>query len=117
MVVLTIIGQVILSILAIFGLVLLLRAVFDGCFAPCAITVAVTVKSKKDADDLDILLCEAEKSIFRRRGVPAVVLIAPELMQGEIGDSGGLYPEYQTIVTAYDAVVYMISKQDQPSSE
>lgn len=116
MTVLTVIGQVFLSILAIFGLVYLFRAVFDWCFSPHAITAAVIVKSKQDADDLDILLCEAEKSIFRRRGVPTAVLISSALMQGEIGDEDGLYPEYQRIVMAYGAVVYTIEEQEQPSS-
>ncbi|MBQ9779322.1 MAG: hypothetical protein IJW00_11320 [Clostridia bacterium] len=105
-----VIGQMVLSILAIFGLIFLFRAVFDWYFAPCAITVAVTIKSRKDADDLDILLCEAEKSVFRRRGVPMVVLVSSELMQGEIGDKEGLYPAYQDVVTAYSAAVYMISE-------
>ena len=113
---LTIIGQVIVSVLAIFGLIFLFRAVFDWYFAPCAITVAVTIKSKKDADHLDILLCEAEKSAFHRRGVPVAVLISSELLQGEIGDTDGLYPVYRDVVTAYGAEIYIISKQEQPSS-
>lgn len=104
----TVIGQILLSILAIFGLVYLFRVFFDWCFAPTAITVAVIIKSKREADDLDILLCEAEKSIFRHRGVPTAVLITPELMHGEIGDGDGLYPEYQKIVAAYGAVVYVM---------
>lgn len=113
----TIIGQVFLSFLAIFGLIFLFRAVFDGCFAPRTITVAVTVRSKKDADDLDILLCEAEKCIFRRRGVPAVVLIAPELLQGAIGENGALFPAYRDLIHAHHATVYIGSEQKQPSSE
>ncbi len=115
--VLVIIGQVFLSILAIFGLIFLFRAVFDGCFAPSAITVAVTVKRKKDADDLDILLCEAERSVFRRRGVPTVVLIAPELLQGEIGKDGALFPVYHDLICAHHAIVYMEYELKQPSSE
>jgi len=105
--VLAIIGQVVLSVLAIFGLILLFRGVFDRFFASPAITVAVTVKSRKDADDLDILLCEAERSLFRRRGIPAVVLISPELCCGEVVENGELLPEYQEKIRIHGAVAYM----------
>lgn len=113
---LVILGQVTLSVLAIFGLIFLFRAVFDWFFAPVSITVAVTVKTKQDADNLDILLCEAEKCVFRRHGIAPMVLVSPELMQGEIGDTEGIFPPYRDVIEAYHAKVYVI-EQDQPSSE
>lgn len=116
MVALAIVGQVFLSVLAIFGLIFLFRAVFDWFFGTHAVTAAVLVNSKKDADDLDILLSEAEKSIFRRRGVATVVLISPALLQGEIGENGDLYPPYQQMIEAYHARVCILSENQQPSS-
>lgn len=116
MAVFLIIEQVVMSILAIFGLIFLFRAVFDWFFAPAAITVAVEIKSKKDADDLDILLCEAEKSIFRRRGVSTVVLIPPKLLHGEIGEGGVLYLPYRQVIEEYHAAICIVSENQQPSS-
>ena len=116
MVALAVIGQVFVSILAVFGLIFLFRAVFDWFFAPAAMTVAITVKSKKDADDLDILLGEAEKSIFRRRGVPTIVLIPSTLLQGEIGREGTLDPIYRQVIEVYQAEIRVLSENQQPSS-
>ena len=116
MAVLVIVGQVIFSTLAIFGLIFLFRAVFGWYFAPDVITVAVVIRSRKDADDLDILLSEAEKSIFRRRGVSTVVLISPELLHGEIGKDGALFPCYRRMVDDYCAEICILSENQQPSS-
>ncbi len=110
MAVFAVIGQVVLSILAIFGLIFLFRAVFDWFFAPAAITVSVVIKSKKDADDLDILLREAEKSIFRRRGVSTVVLIPSAMLQGKIGKGGELYPSYRHVIEEYHAEICVLSE-------
>lgn len=115
MTVLIILGQVLVAFLAVLGLALL-RVILEGCFAPKAITVAVTIGSREDADALDILLSEAQKSIFRRRGVPVAVLISPQLMRGILGNGESLYPEYLEMLTHYGAVAYIISEKDQPSS-
>lgn len=111
-----ILSQVILAMLAILGLILLWRAVFDGFFAPAAVSTVVIIKTKDEADSLDILLCEADKRIFHRRGVPTVVLISPGLMDGEIGKDGVLDPRYRALIEAHGAVVYIGSEQEQPSS-
>ena len=117
MAVVMILGQVGLSILAIFGLLFLFRAVFGGFFAPPSVTAAVWVRSKKDAEDLDILLSEAERSVFRRRGVPTVVLISPGLLQGDIGEKGMLFPVYREVICTYHAIIFIGSEEKQPSSE
>ena len=116
MIALAVIGQVLVSILAVFGLIFIFRAVFDWFFAPAAMTVAITVNSKKDADDLDILLEEAGKSPFRRRGVPTIVLIPSVLLQGEIGREGVLDPIYRQVIEAYHAMICVLSEKQQPSS-
>ena len=114
---LSIIGQVFLSVLAIFGLIFLFRVTFDGSFAPSAITVAVIIRNQKDADDLDILLCEAERNLLRRRNVPVVVLVSEALLQGDIGEGGVLFSEYRELLLAHHAILYIGSEQNQPSSE
>ncbi len=108
-------AQVLLWMLAAMGLILALAAILDAWLCPISVTVAVTVRTKQDADALDILLCEANRQI-RRRGLPVAVLISPHLMQGEIGDGRGLYPDYQAVVDAYRADVYIISQTNQPPS-
>jgi len=110
-----IVAQVLLWMLAAIGLALALCAILDAWLCPTSVTVAVTVRTKQDADALDILLCEANRQI-RRRGVPIAVLISPCLLHGEIGDGRGLYPHYQTVVDAYRADVYIISQANQPPS-
>ncbi len=111
-----IVVQVLVAFLATMGLVLSVRTMLDGWLAPTSVTVAVTVKSKQDADNLDILLREASRQILRR-GVPVAVLISSHLMQGEIGDGEVLYPAYRTVIAAYSAEIYMISETGQPPSE
>ncbi len=108
-------AQVLLWMLAAMGLTLALRAILDARLWPTSVTVAVTVKTKQDADDLDILLCEASRHICRR-GVSVAVLISSHLMQGEIGNGGELYAAYQAVIAAYSAEVYMISETNQPPS-
>ena len=108
-------SQVFLSLLAVMGLVFSVRAVLDAYLTPSAVSAAITIRTKKDADDLDILLCEASKQI-RRRGSFVAVLTFPHLMHGEIGDSRGLYPAYQAVMEAYGAKLYIILENDQPPS-
>ena len=102
-----ILAQVVLSVLAVLGLTLSLRTILDAWLLPTSVTVAVTVKTKQDADRLDILLCEASKHI-RRRGVSVAVLIPSRLMRGVIGNGTELYALYREIIEAYAAEVYII---------
>lgn len=117
MTVIVIIGQVLLSVLAVLGAMLMWRALFDSFFTPASISAVVVIRTKAEADALELLLGEAEKAVFRRRGVPTVVLISPELFHGELGENGELLPVYQETVNAYDAVVYIGTERKQPSSE
>ncbi len=110
-----IVGQIILSVLAVFGAIFLFRVVFASFFAPDVMTVSVLVRTKKDADDLDILLYEAEKNVFRRKGIPPIVLISDDLMHGEIGNDDGLFASYRKVIDKYQATIYVIY-QNQPSS-
>ncbi|MBE6586146.1 MAG: hypothetical protein E7645_06445 [Ruminococcaceae bacterium] len=116
MTVILIIGQVFLSVLAIFGLMFLFRAMMAWYFMPEVVTVAVIVKTRKELQNLDILLCEAEKNAFRRRGTPVAVMIPSHLMQ-KGSDSGG-EPDlaYLDTIRDYGAVVYIMTEQNQPSS-
>lgn len=105
---LVIVGQIVLSVFAVFGATFLFRVVFESFFAPGVITVSVLVKTKKDADDLDILLYEAEKNMFRRKGIPPIVLISDDLMHGEIGDDEGVFDSYRKVIDKYQATIYVI---------
>ena len=111
---LMVIGQIIVAVLAVFGLLFLWCFVFALYFAPPAVSAVVVVSDMEHVKNLDILLLEAEKSVFRRKGVPIVVLISPPLMEGVMGNCGGLYPAYETLLLAHGAVAYIGS---QPSSE
>ena len=117
MTVVWILTQCLISVLTVIGLMLLWRLIFSAFFAPASISSVVLVTTIAEAENLDLLLDEASGTVFRRRSVPTVVLIAPNLMRGVMGEGSVLHEEYRELIEARGAVAYMICELKQPSSE
>lgn len=98
--------EVFVALLAVMGFYGVWRWVFDWFFAPPQVAPVVMVNDKADAENLDILLSEADHNMQRRRGVCIVVLIHPSLMDGVIGEGGELFPPYRAMLARYPTVVY-----------
>ena len=112
--------QILVAALAVIGFYGVLHAVFESALRPRQITTAVTVYSKQDARDLDILLCEARRAPCRRASRRLFLIVSPELMDGTLGEGGKLHEEYAALAERYGAeVAFLPSGRDQqaPPSE
>ncbi len=112
-----VLAEAVVAMFVTLGILSLMQWIRRVLLMPKQVTVAVSVLTQTDMDNMDILLSEAATSEARRRGVPLVVLISADLLQdrgGEVGDGGeadrskGLHPEMEEMMAAYGAVWYEI---------
>ncbi|MBE6652172.1 MAG: hypothetical protein E7610_02005 [Ruminococcaceae bacterium] len=99
------IATILISALAVLGFYGLLHGLFESLLRPKQLTSAVTVRTEKDAADLDILLCEAKRSPCRRRCRSVVLVISHELMDGRVGEGSTLKEEYALLAEKYGAEI------------
>ena len=97
--------QILIAALAVIGFYGVLHAVFESALRPRQITTAVTVRSERDARDLDILLCEARRAPCRRASRRLFLIVSSELMDGTVGEAGKLNEEYAALAERYGAEV------------
>ncbi len=76
----TIVLYTFLGIAAVIGLYTVIVAIGQLCLPLRQISVALRIETKEDAERLDILLCEARRSLLRRGGSHVEVLMAEELI-------------------------------------
>ena len=59
---------------AVLGLICFVRILADSLFLPGQMRVAIILRTREDADLLDMLLHEARFAFFSRRAVPIVLI-------------------------------------------
>ena len=100
-----IISQVLIAALSVIGFYGILHAVFETALRPKQITSAVVVRSVKDAEDLDILLCEARRAPCKGAKRRLFLIVSADLMDGLVGEAGKLKEEYAILAERYGAEV------------
>ena len=95
-------------LLAVLGLCTAAWLLTDWLLGSDRITVAIQIKTEKDADMLDMLLHEAGSAFFKKRSQSPVVLVSVELMDGTLGEGDVLYDRYAKILERYGATCYLI---------
>ena len=97
--------QVLIAALSVIGFYGILCAVFETALRPKQITPAVVVRSMKDAEDLDILLCEARRAPCKGARRRLFLIVSADLMEGLVGEAGQLKEEYAILAERYGAEV------------
>lgn len=69
------------ALLALWGALMLWQAIFAWWFLPVSIGCVVVVEKESDIDDLDFLLCEAEKHCVCHKDRRPVVLLTPDMVK------------------------------------
>ena len=99
------VAEVLVAALAVIGFFGVLHALLEAALCPKQITAAVIVQTRKDAEDLDILLCEARRAPCRRSSRRLLLVVSTELMDGTVGEAGKLREEYAALAERYGAEV------------
>ena len=97
--------QVLIAALSVIGFYGILHAVFETALRPKQITSAVVLRSMKDAEDLDILLCEARRAPCKGKKRRLFLIVSAELMEELVGEAGTLKEEYAVLAERYGAEV------------
>ena len=106
-----VLAQVLVAALAVIGFYETLHGVFEAFLRPRQLVWAVEIRTMADAANLDILLCEARRSPYRRRGEGVVLVIHAELMDGRMGVGNRLHEEYEDLARRYDALVCVTTEE------
>lgn len=91
------------ALLAAFGFCCALHMILDRIFQPRNLSLAVEIRSREDADMLDMLLHEARSASFCLGREQITVLIPFSLMDGTVGLEGKLLEEYRELLEMYGA--------------
>ncbi len=100
--------RIVLLACAVFGAYCAIKTLAEALFSSDRVTVALEIREKEDADDLDMLLCEAQSTSLRRGRTRVVVLISSDLMDGTVGEGDELYDSYMNLLDRYGAECYLI---------
>ena len=100
--------EVSVALFAVFGFYCAVRMFFELLFTPGQIAVAVEVREREDAEELDMLLHEARSTFLRKGKARIVVLLSSELMDGTVGKGEELDPHYGELLDEYGAECYLI---------
>ena len=95
--------QVILAALAVIGFYGVLHAVFEFLLTPRELAAAVVITRRISPEELDILLCEARRTLLRR-GKRVVLVVPAALWEGSMRDSD----EYTAIIEKYGVEVCLL---------
>ena len=105
--------QVLIATLSVIGFYGILHGVFESCLRPRQLASAVVIRTMKDAEDLDILLCEARRAPCSGRKRPVILVISSELMDGRVGEGLFLHEEYAQLAERYGAEVCILESSAQ----
>ncbi len=108
------VAGVMVAALAVIGFFGILHVLLEVALRPKQITVAVVLQTRRDAEDLDILLCEARRSSCRGSGRRLLLVVSAELMDGTVGEAGKLNGAYAELVERYGAEVAFFSPPEPP---
>lgn len=100
--------EIAVAMLAAFGLCCIVKTISEWWLTPSALCVAITVYDEETAQNLDVLLAEAERSFMRRGKMRIVVLFSADLMQGCVGYGEILRPDMEALVRRYGADCYVV---------
>ena len=100
--------QFLFSLLAVFGFYCALRFLSECMFTPKNLVMAIEVKTRNDAEQMDLLLQEAYFSLRRRGRSRIVLLISTDLMKGIMGQDETLFEKYESLADRYGAECYLI---------
>ena len=93
---------------SVFGAYCAIKTVAEALFASDRITVALELRERQDADDLDMLLQEAQSTSLRKGRTRVVVLLSSDLMDGTVGEGEELYDAYMDLLDRYGAECYLV---------
>ena len=93
---------------SVFGAYCAIKTLAEALFSSDRITVALEILDRQDADELDMLLCEAQSTSLRRGRTRVVVLLSSALMDGTVGVGDELYDGYSDLLDRYGAECYLI---------
>ncbi len=93
---------------AIFGAYCAIKTLSEALFSSDRITVALEIRERRDADELDMLLREAQSTSLRRGRTRVVVLLSSDLMDGTVGEGDKLYDGYADLLDRFGAECYLI---------
>ena len=107
-----IILQVTVAALAVIGCYGVFHGILEALFTPRELVSAIVLTESVVPEELDVLLCEARRAPSKR-SKRVILALAPELLQGSMGEDGRLYPPYAEVAEKYDATLFV--SQDQPT--
>lgn len=100
--------QITVAFFAVVGFFWVLRVFFSCLYMPENLAVAIEIRTREDADMLDMLLHEAGSAFSRPRPMRTVVLISTGLMDGTVGFGEELLEQYEDLLDRYGAECYLI---------
>ena len=108
------VAGVLIAALAVIGFYGVLHALLEVVLRPRQIVTAVVVQSMKDAEDLDILLCEARRAPCKGGKCRLLLVVSADLMDGRVGEAGTgtLKEEYAVLAERYGAEVAFLPPCD-----
>ena len=95
--------QVTMAALAVIGFYGVLHAAFEWVLTPRELAAAVVITRDVSPEELDILLCEARRTLLGR-GKRVVLAIPSALWKGSMRDSD----EYAAVIERYGAEVALL---------
>ena len=96
------------AMFAAYGILCAFKVGAELLFPSQQIVVAIEVRTKEDADALDVLLYDAKSLVWRRGRTRTVVLLASDLMDGRVGYGEALLEPYASLIERYGAECYLI---------
>lgn len=106
-----------IALMAAFGFCCALRTVLDWIFPLRTLSLAVEIRTREDADMLDMLLHEARSASFCPTLGRITVLFDVSLMDGTVGFGDVLLEEYREQIERFAARWYAVDLQGGEPSE
>lgn len=94
---------VLFAMFAVFGMICVVRLIVECCFPMDQIVMALEIRTKEDADALDMLMQEARSAFFRRGGTRIVILLSEELTE-----NGEIPEKMEEVLDRYNAECYLV---------
>ena len=104
--------EVVAALFAVFGFACAVRMLTEVLFAAEQISVAVEIKTKEDADMLEMLLHEAQSAFLRKGHARLTVLLSTELMDGTVGAGEELSDDIVELLDRYGAECCLIDPEE-----
>ena len=100
--------EVVVAMLAAYGLYCALKALAEWLFPTEQLIVAIELRTAEDAEELDRLLYDARMLLRRRGGMRIAVLVSETLLDGTVGNKDTLLEPYEALLEEYGADCYLI---------